>query len=87
MLAHSQLPIFPSECNVSVLAARALNRCLNEAAYIVGCLMGMRPEFCFNTYPPKQGEEGADNGVVKHNVIPEQLIILRELYELELFYI
>lgn len=80
-------PNISSECNVSVLAARALNRCLNEAAYIVGCLMGMRPEFCFNTYPPKQGEEGADNGVVKHNVIPEQLIILRELYELELFYI
>lgn len=75
-----------SDCKITALTAKHLNRCFNEAACIAGILMGMRPEYCFNTYPPKQGQEEATSNALDSSRIITSLAISDQLYIPEYHY-
>jgi hypothetical protein len=74
--------------SIITLAVMLLIRDRNKAALVVGSMLGMKPEYCFRTYPQKDDIPSAlplHNPQVKEQ-IPKQLLVLDRNYELDVIH-
>lgn len=97
MLGYDVLNTWPRSGNWNVvngqkfesiiqLACMLINRGRNEAALVIGTLFGLKPEYCFRTFPQKDDIPSAlpfRNPQVE-DLIPKQLVVLGRTYELTL---
>ena len=74
--------------SIITLAVMLLIRDRNKAALVVGSLLGIKPEYCFRTYPQKDDIPSAlplHNPQVREQ-IPKQLLVLDRNYELKVIH-
>jgi hypothetical protein len=74
--------------SIITLAVMLLKRERNKAALVVGSLLGIKPEYCFRTYPQKDDIPSAlplHNPQVREQ-IPRQLLVLDRNYELKVIH-
>jgi hypothetical protein len=74
--------------SIITLAVMLLIRDRNKAALVVGSLLGIKPEYCFRTYPQKDDIPSAlplHNPQVREQ-IPKQLLVLGRNYELNVIH-
>lgn len=74
--------------SIIALAVMLLIRDRNKAALVVGSLLGIKPEYCFRTYPQKDDIPSAlplHSPQVREQ-IPRQLLVLDRNYELKVIH-
>jgi hypothetical protein len=71
--------------SIIALAVRLINRGRNEAALVVGKLLGLKPEYCFRTFPQTKDDipsVHAFRNPQVEDLIPKLLVVLGRTYEL-----